>query len=83
MRLVFLFKVVEGLVTAINPDELLKQQKHKRHIKPKTAYSVYKSASIVENYSVYNDRGFIIEQCKTDFSYKHHLVEQSRNSGRA
>ena len=35
-RLVFLFKVVEGLVPAINPDEFLKPQKPKRHIKPKT-----------------------------------------------
>ena len=34
-RLVFLFKVVEGLVPAINPEEFLKSQKPKRQIKPK------------------------------------------------
>ena len=34
-RLVFLFKVVKGLVPAINPDDFLKSQKPKRHIKPK------------------------------------------------
>ena len=32
----FLFKVVEGLVPAINPDEYLKPQKQKRRIKPRT-----------------------------------------------
>ena len=64
-RLIFLFKVVEGLVPAINPDEFLKSQKPKRHIKPK-AYPGYKSVNIVEKHSVNNDRGFIIEQCKTD-----------------
>ena len=61
-RLVFLFKVVEGLVPAINPDEFLKSQKPKRHIKPKT-YPGCKSVNIVEKHSVNNDRGFIIEQC--------------------
>ena len=60
-----LFKVVEGLVPAINPDEFLKSQKPKRHIKPKT-YPGYKSVNITEKHSVNNDRGFIIEQCKTD-----------------
>ena len=35
-RLFFLFKVVEGLVPAINPEEYFKPQKQKRHIKPRT-----------------------------------------------
>ena len=65
-RLVFLFKVVEGLVPAINPDEFPKPQKPKRHIKPKTYPGYNLSVNIVEKHSVNNDRGFIIEQCKTD-----------------
>ena len=63
-RLVFLFKVVEGLVPAISPDEFLKSQKPKRKIKPKQFG--YKSANVGENHSVNNDRGFIIEQCKSE-----------------
>ena len=32
----FLFKVVEGLVPAINPEEYLKPQNQKRRLKPRT-----------------------------------------------
>ena len=64
-RLVFLFKVVEGLVTAINSEEFLKPQKQKRHIKPKQ-FTGYKSANLVEKLSVKNDRAFTIEQCKSE-----------------
>jgi hypothetical protein len=35
LRLVFLYKVVEGLVPAINPSEFLVKSKPKRKIKPK------------------------------------------------
>ena len=47
-RLFFLFKVVDGLVPAINPEEYLKPQKQKRRIKPRT-YENFKSVNIVEN----------------------------------
>ena len=64
-RLVFLFKVVEGLVPAINPEEFLKYQKPKRQIKPKQ-FTGYKSSNLVEKHSVNNDRAFTIEQCKSE-----------------
>ena len=61
-RLVFfLFKAVEGLVPAINPQYFLKPQKPKRQIKPKQ-FTGCKSAYIVEKHSVNNGRGFTIEQ---------------------
>ena len=87
-RLVFLFKVVEGLVPAISPDEFLKPQKSKRQIKPKK-FTGYKSTNIIEKHSLNNDRGFIIEQCKREqlnnsFFHKNSCrVEPSRGSGRA
>ena len=61
-RLFFLFKVVERLVPAINPEEYLKPQKQKRRIKPRT-YENFKSVNIVEKHSVNHDRGYEIEQC--------------------
>ena len=64
-RLFFLFKVVEGLVPAINPEEFLKHQKPKRQIKPKQ-FTGYKSSNLVEKHSVNNDRAFTIEQCKSE-----------------
>ena len=64
-RLVFLLKVVEGLMPAINPEEFLKPRKPKRQIKPKQ-FTGYKRDNIVEKYSVNNDRRFNIEQCKSE-----------------
>ena len=61
----FLFKVVEGLVPAINPEEYLKPQKQKRRIKPRT-YENFKSVNIVEKHSVNHDRGYEIEQCHSE-----------------
>ena len=64
-RLYFLFKVVEVLVPAINPEAFLKHQKPKRQIKPKQ-FTGYKSSNLVEKHSVNNDRAFTIEQCKSE-----------------
>ena len=61
----FLFKVVVGLVPAINPEEYLKPQKQKRRIKPRT-YENFKSVNIVEKHSVNHDRGYEIEQCHSE-----------------
>ena len=55
-RLFFLFKVVEGLVPAINPEEYLKPQKQKRRIKPRT-YENFKSINLVEKHSINHDTG--------------------------
>ena len=60
-RLVFLFKVVEGLVTAVPPDVFLKP---KRQIKSRQ-YTNYISKSIVDRHNVSNDRSFVIENCGT------------------
>ena len=56
-RLFFLFKVVEGLVTAINPEKLFKTSKTKE------AYGNFKSVNLVEKHSLNHDRGYEIEQC--------------------
>ena len=64
-RLVFMFKVVEGLVPAIPPDDFLKPQKPKRQIKSKK-YTDYISKNLVDRHSVNNNRCFVIETCKTE-----------------
>ena len=64
-RLFFLFKVVQGLVPAINPEEYLKPQKQKRRIKSRK-YENFKSVNIVEKHSVNHDRGYDIEQCHSE-----------------
>ena len=64
-RLVFMYKVVEGLVPAIPVDDFLKPQKPKRHIRPRK-YSDHISKNIVDRHSVNNNRCFIIENCKTE-----------------
>ena len=58
-RLVFLFKVVEMLIPAINPDRVVKPHKPKRSIKPKS-FNDY----IIERHSVDLDRGFIVYETK-------------------
>ena len=64
-RLVFMYKVVEGLVPAIPVDDFLKPQKTKRHIRPRK-YSDHISKNIVDRHSVNNNRCFVIENCKTE-----------------
>ena len=65
MQIVFLFKMVEGLVPAINPEEYLKPQKQKRRIKPRT-YENFKSINLVEKHSVNHEREYEIEQCHSE-----------------
>lgn len=64
-RLIFLFKVIEGLVPAIPPEDFLKPAKPKRQIKPKT-YSGFITTNVVDRHIVKNDRGYEVEQCKTE-----------------
>ena len=45
----FLFKVVEGLFPAFNPEDYLKSQKPKRRIRYQKVYLNYKCANLVEN----------------------------------
>ena len=56
-RLVFMYKVVKGLVPAIPVDDFLKPQEPKRHIRPRK-YSDHISKNIVDRHSVNNNRCF-------------------------
>ena len=64
-RLVFMDKVVEGLVPAIPADEFLKpQRKKKRQIRSRK-YTDYIAKNLVDRHSVNKDRCFVIENCST------------------
>ena len=64
-RLIFLYKVVEGLVPAIPPDEYLKPAKHKRRIKTRQ-YSDFQSSNIIVRHIVNHNKGFIVPNCNTE-----------------
>ena len=64
-RLVFFYKVVEGLVPTVSPEEFLKTVKQKRIIKTKK-FSDYKSSNIIERLIINHDKGFVVEHCVTD-----------------
>ena len=64
-RLVFMYKVVEGLVPAIPADEFLKPKKPKRQIRSRK-YTDYITKNLVDRHSVNNDRCFEIENCNTE-----------------
>ena len=64
-RLIFLYKVVEGLVPAIPPEEYFKPAKHKRRIKTKQ-FSEFQSLNIIERHTINHDKGFIVNNCKTE-----------------
>ena len=52
---VFFYKVVEGLVPAVSPEEFLKSVKQKRILKTKN-FSDYKSSNIIERHIINHDR---------------------------
>ena len=64
-RLVFMYKLVEGLVPAIPADDFLKPQKPKRQIRSRK-YTDYISKNLVDRHSVNNDRCFVVETCKNE-----------------
>ena len=64
-RLVFMYKVVEGLVPAIPADDFLKPQKPKRQIRSRKFIN-YISKNLVDRHSVNNERSFVVETCKTE-----------------
>ena len=73
-RLVFFYKVVEGLVPAVSPEEFLQSVKQKQIIKTKKV-SDYKSSNVIERHIINHDRGFVVEHCdwpvkKTHFLWK-------------
>jgi hypothetical protein len=69
-RLILLYKVVEGLVPAIKPEDYLTKGRQRRTIKPKR-FVDYVNTNIVENSVKNNTKSFDIIQCNT---------EQYRNS---
>ena len=64
-RLIFFFKVAEGLVPALPPTEFLQPARQKRQIKAKS-YTDCITTNIIEKQVIKNDRGFTIRQCKTE-----------------
>ena len=68
-RLIFFYKVVEGLVPPIPPEDILKPIRQKRRIRAKK-YSEYQSSNITERQVINHDKCFIVEKAKTE-QYKH------------
>ena len=64
-RLVFFYKVVEGLVPPIPPEDFLQPLRQKRHIRA-TKYSDYVTTNIIDRQVIKNDRGYKVDQSKTD-----------------
>ena len=69
-RLVYMFKIVGGMVPAINADEYFIHQRAKRHIKARQ-FENFQSSNIVEKSVVNNSKGYIVPNSNT---------EQFRNS---
>ena len=65
LRLILMYKVVEGLVPAIPPAEYLTPNKPGRLIKPKTP-SDYNTTSGISDHIRNNTRTFQVRRCKTD-----------------
>ncbi len=63
-RLIFLYKVVEGLVPAIEAEEYLKPARHKRLIKTRQ-YSDYQCSNIVDKHVRNNSKCFAVPPSKT------------------
>ena len=64
-RLIFMYKVVEGLVPAIPPNEFLKPSRQKRQVKVKN-FENCETKNILDRHISNNDRGYIVEHCKTE-----------------
>ena len=65
-RIIFKYKVVEGLMPAIPPNEFLKPPRQNRQVNCETK-------NILDRHISNNDRGFIVEleHCKTEQLLKH------------
>ena len=65
-RLIFMYKVVEGLVPTIPPYEFLKPTRQKRQVKA-NHFESCESKNILGHRRVSNNnRSFIVEHCKTE-----------------
>ena len=63
-RLIFMYKVVEELVSTIPPNEFLKPSRLKRQVKVKN-FENCETKNILDRHISNSDRGFIVEHCKT------------------
>ena len=63
-KLIFLYKVVEGLVPAIEPDDYLKNARPKRSITVKK-FEIYQATNIIEKQVKNNTKCFDIPSSKT------------------
>lgn len=66
LRLVFFYKVVEGLVPALPPDNFLTPQKPGRLIRPRRATIDHITQNPVESYIRNNNRCYSVPYCKTE-----------------
>jgi hypothetical protein len=64
-RLIFMFRVVEGLVPAISPSDFVTKTRPKRLIKSRQ-YSDFISQNIVENNVINNSKGLVYQRVNTE-----------------
>jgi len=65
LRLTFFYRVVEGLVPAIQPDHFLTPHKPGRMIRPRK-HSEYQTSNPIDNYIRNNTRCYQIAECNTE-----------------
>ena len=64
-RLIFMYKIVEGLVPAIPPNEFLKPAKQNRQVKEKN-FENCETKNILDRHTSNNNRNFTVEHCKSE-----------------
>ena len=69
LRLILMYKVVEGLVPSLPPTSFVERAKQKRHIKAKT-FSDFQTTNIVNKHVCNNSKSLTIPTSKTP-PYKH------------
>ena len=64
-RLIFLYKIIEGLIPAIPPEQYLTPRRPGRNIRS-TSFSDFVASNIVHQYACNNQRGFQVPAAKHD-----------------
>ena len=76
-KLVFLFKIAEGMLPAINSEYFIKPQREKRRIKAKPFSDYQCSNIVVKNVTkLNNSRCFIVDNFRTD-QFRHSFLVDS------
>ena len=65
IRLQLLYKIINGLVPAIPPEDYLKPVQNKRRIRP-TTFDGFNSKNFVKNYQINHTQGLTVPNAKTD-----------------